>query len=243
MRGEVLHYDESQGFGFIQGADGNRYAFTRETLRRTFPVAKGMQVEFREGGGYARDVLAIRGATEPARSPAPAAAPTNRPHYGRHASLDAAPSTGLWTYFKRGLTVNYASFRGRARRKEYWGYFLFWLVALFAVIAAGLAIDAAMMNLDSGAPSVTIRLTGFFVLATLVPGIAMTVRRQHDIGLSGWFFLLIFVPYVGNLIIFVFSLIPSQKHDNRWGPVPAGVTVPPPFIPGAVEPPMTGTSR
>ena len=90
---------------------------------------------------------------------------------------------------------------------------------------------------------VPIALTCLFVLATLVPGIAMTVRRQHDIGLSGWFFLLIFVPYLGNLIIFVFSLIPSQKHENRWGPVPAGVTVPPPPLSGVAEPPMPGTSR
>ena len=51
------------------------------------------------------------------------------------------------------------------------------------------------------------------------------MRRQHDIGLSGWFYLLILIPYVGGLIIFVFTLIPSQKHDNKWGPVPYGVRV------------------
>jgi uncharacterized membrane protein YhaH (DUF805 family) len=52
--------------------------------------------------------------------------------------------------------------------------------------------------------------------------------------------MLIFVPHVGNLIIFVFSLIPSQKHENKWGPVPAGVNIPPAFGPGPVTP---GTSK
>jgi len=67
------------------------------------------------------------------------------------------------------------------------------------------------------------------VLATIVPSIAITVRRQHDIGLSGWFYLLILLPYLGGMIIFVFSLIPSQKHENKWGPVPAGVRLPAPY--------------
>ncbi|MDO8933008.1 MAG: DUF805 domain-containing protein, partial [Rhodocyclaceae bacterium] len=55
--------------------------------------------------------------------------------------------------------------------------------------------------------------------------------RLHDIGLSGWFYLLVFVPSVGSLIIFVMTLIPSQKHDNKWGPVPHGIRIPAPYTP------------
>ena len=69
------------------------------------------------------------------------------------------------------------------------------------------------------------RLGCLFLLATFLPGLALVVRRQHDIGLSGWFYLLVLIPYVGGLIVFVFTLIPSQKHDNKWGPVPYGVKV------------------
>ena len=79
-------------------------------------------------------------------------------------------------------------------------------------------------------PLATITLATIFVLAGILPSLAMSVRRQHDIGLSGWFFLLIFIPYIGNLILFVFALIPSQKHENKWGPVPAGVKIPPPYV-------------
>ncbi|RUU09670.1 DUF805 domain-containing protein, partial [Mesorhizobium sp. M6A.T.Ca.TU.002.02.2.1] len=75
MRGEVLHYDETQGFGFITGADGNRYSFAREDLRREASMAKGALVEFQPGGGHARDVFSINAQTAAAGAPAAAAAP------------------------------------------------------------------------------------------------------------------------------------------------------------------------
>ena len=235
MRGEVLHYDEGQGFGFITGADGNRYTFTREDMRREAAVGKGTTVEFQVSGGKAKDVFSIR--TQLGAAPATAAART-APHFGRLASHERHASTGLWSYFWRGFTANYANFRDRARRKEYWGFYLFYLVGLAVLVVAGLAADAATGNLDDEGPYVSFTLVGLYMLAMLVPGIAMAVRRQHDIGLSGWFYLLIFVPYIGGMILFVFALIPSQKHENKWGPVPAGITIPPPFTETA-----TGTSR
>jgi cold shock CspA family protein len=56
MRGEVLHYDEAHGFGFITGEDGNRYTFRREDLTRSFPLARGVTVEFHVSGDQARAV-------------------------------------------------------------------------------------------------------------------------------------------------------------------------------------------
>ncbi len=229
MRGEVLHYDEAQGFGFITGADGNRYTFARENLRRAFPISKGTLVEFEPGGGKAQDIFAIR--SEMPEQPsvaAAAAAPTTAitaPHFGRDASFTppAGSGTGLWNSFWRGMTVNYANFQGRARRKEYWGFALFSYLALIALVLAGVAIDSSLGNLNgSDVPGATIGICVLFVLASIIPWIAMSVRRQHDIGLSGWFYLVIFIPSVGTLILLVFALIPSQKHDNKWGPAPTG---------------------
>ena len=57
------------------------------------------------------------------------------------------------------------------------------------------------------------------------PWIGLIVRRLHDIGLTGWLYLLFFIPTVGGLIILVFALIPTQAQENQWGPVPAGVRV------------------
>ena len=60
------------------------------------------------------------------------------------------------------------------------------------------------------------------------------MRRQHDIGLSGWFILVFFLPF-GSLVLLVFALIPSQKRDNRWGPVPPGIDIPAPCTPPQPE--------
>ena len=240
MRGEVLHYDEAQGFGFIAGADSNRYTFRREDLRRPISLSRGAAVELSESGVQARDVFSPATDAAPGLSPAAgelpvpaygtAPAPSANRHFGRNAVGDDASgqdqaSTGLWGYFWAGITTNYANFRTRARRKEYWGYVLFLFLAFILLFAGGVAIDFALGNLEFGdeVPFATIGISGIVILASVIPSIAMAVRRQHDIGLSGWFFLLIFVPYVGNLIMLVFALIPSQRHENRWGPVPAGV--------------------
>ncbi|WP_378946517.1 DUF805 domain-containing protein [Mesorhizobium sp. ANAO-SY3R2] len=227
MRGEVLHYDETQGFGFISGVDGNRYAFAREDLRRVVPMGKGTQVEFQPDAGYARGIFLVRPQHEGA-----GAEPAAAPQFGRQAGV-SGPSVGLWSYFWRAISANYVNFRGRARRKEYWGFYLFWAIGFFALLGVGVGLDEASGNFVPGnsAPVFSIGLLGLFIAATVLPSIAVTVRRIHDLGLSGWFYLLILLPYFGGLIIFVFALIPSQAHENRWGPVPAGVKVPPPYVP------------
>ncbi|MBX3569514.1 MAG: DUF805 domain-containing protein [Rhizobiaceae bacterium] len=235
MRGEVLHYDLEQGFGFITGADGARYSFAREDLRRDSPIGRGTPVEFQPSGGQARSVFAIRAQTgqQAAEPSGPAAAPPA--HFGRNAvpAHSAAPALGLWSYFTRGMTANYVNFRDRARRKEYWGFVLFWTIAAIVLCVAGFAVDAALGRLqpNSDGPIVVIIIPALWILATFLPGLAVTIRRQHDIGLSGWFYLLMLLPYVGGLIIFVFTLIPSQMHENKWGAVPEGIAVPPPYQP------------
>jgi len=226
MRGEVLYYDETQGFGFLHGADGNRYTFTAEDMRRLMPMEKGTVVEFQPTGDKARDIFSIRAPAGNSPATTAPAVPVAPAHFGRLAGSEAAAlrPTSLWAYFRRALTENYASFAGRARRKEYWGFCLFWFLAFAALCAIGLIADGAAGNLDGGeAPYLTLAAAGLFMLATILPGMAITIRRIHDIGLSGWFYLLILVPSVGGLIIFVFSLIPSQKNDNKWGPLPEGI--------------------
>lgn len=234
MRGEVLHYDEDQGFGFITGADGNRYTFTRESLRRKTAMPKGTAVEFQPGGGQARDVFSIAAQTAApaldagtsAAQPQPgskaAAAASQAQHFGR--SSEPAEPTDLWGYFWRGVTRNYFNFAGRARRKEYWGYCLFWTVCLLIIGGIGLFTDMDMGDFDSDvSAAVTVGLCGTFILATFLPSLGMIVRRLHDIGVTGWLCLVILIPTIGSLIILVCALIPTQARENKWGPVPAGV--------------------
>jgi len=233
MRGEVIQYEDDLGLGFIAGSDGVRYAFEKTDLRRLAPLGKGTSVEFQPVGERAKEIFVVRASAATAVVAPPVGSPFGRAPTARLAeapSGTAGESLGLWSYFTRGLSENYVNFRGRARRKEYWGFHLFWFIAVMLLVAAGMTIDASLGNLDAERPIAVFALPILFALATLLPGIAVTVRRIHDLGLSGWFYLLFFVPSVGSLIILVFALIPSQKYDNKWGPVPAGVPVPDPAV-------------
>jgi uncharacterized membrane protein YhaH (DUF805 family) len=209
MRGDILHFDSAQGVGVINGDDGSRYAFVRRDLYGRAPLAKAMRVEFRADGGRARDIARTRGDAR-----APSAAPTV-----------GTGSPGLWRHFRYGLTRNYANFRGRAHRAEFWSYALFWLMALALVMAVGLVFDGGLTDFRAAVetPAITLTLSVVFVLATLLPGLGLAVRRQHDIGLSGWYSLFVLIPSLGSLVLLAFSLIPSQKRDNKWGPVPENV--------------------
>lgn len=211
MRGEILHFDRKTGRGFIRGDDDRRYVFHAEDGTSGAPLQKGVRIEFRPDGPEARE---IRGATQET---------ADAPQFGRFATAGTVPPPGLFGYFIRAITRNYARFRGRARRKEYWGYMLFVYVAFAIAVGAGLLLDAALGNSVDEAPVATVTVAGLFWFAAILPSLAMMVRRQHDIGLSGWFILLILIPYIGGLILLVFAFIPSQKHANRWGPVPDGV--------------------
>jgi uncharacterized membrane protein YhaH (DUF805 family)/cold shock CspA family protein len=237
MRGEIIHYDEGQGFGFIRGSDGNRYTFRREDLRRETGLGKGTPVEFEANGGQARNVFSIRAQAGSVPITGSSGPQTLAPQsYGRNATAShaAAGGTGLWDYFRNAYAVNYANFRARARRKEYWGFVLFWNLVTLGICAVGIAIDAAIGNMDGDRfPFVLATLFGLWWLASIIPGLAITIRRQHDIGLSGWFYLLMLIPYIGGLIIFVFTLIPTQMHENKWGPVPEGIPLPPTYVPEA----------
>ena len=253
MRGEVLHYDPAQGFGFITGADGSRYTFRREDVKGgSFAIARGAAVEFRPNGDQARDVFsAAAAATSAAQTvqtvPAVQVAATHSQHFGRNAvaggvPAETTPSTGLWSYFWLCMTARYATFQGRARRKEYWAFVLFSIVALVVAALVGFAADAALGNFEpnSSGPVAILVTVALAILAGFLPGLAVTTRRFHDVGMSGWFYLLFLVLSfftIGGLIILVITLIPSQKRENKWGPIPAGVKAPPPYI----APPATAT--
>lgn len=110
---------------------------------------------------------------------------------------------------------NYATFTGRARRSEYWWWWL-------ALILVGGLFAAVAALLGSGVVGDVVRLGYWlFGLLTIVPTIAVSVRRLHDISRSGWWLLIGFVPVVGGLILFVFHVLPSTPASNAYGPQPS----------------------
>jgi uncharacterized membrane protein YhaH (DUF805 family) len=94
----------------------------------------------------------------------------------------------------------YADFIGRARRKEYWMFFLFHMLFTFGTAILSIALDV---------PALMFAVV-IYVFASLVPGIAVSVRRMHDIGKSGWYALL---PYYNVYLL----CLDSEQGNNQFG--------------------------
>ena len=119
-----------------------------------------------------------------------------------------------------GVLKQYATFEGRARRKEYW-YFVLFYVLVYLVLAAVDGLTGTY-NADAGVGL----LSGLYVLATFLPSLAVTVRRLHDTDRSGWWVLINVVPIIGGIVLLVFMCLDSQPGANRFGPNPKGVLGP-----------------
>ncbi len=111
----------------------------------------------------------------------------------------------------------YATFSGRARRSEYWYWILFELVVLVVAFGVDNALHLTFVK-DAG-PQVGWIYT-IAVLAMILPGIAVTIRRLHDTGRSGWWWFLSLLCGVGAIILFVFCLIEGNPGPNQYGPSP-----------------------
>lgn len=135
----------------------------------------------------------------------------------------------LLTYWGESFTKHYADFSGRARRSEYWGTVLF-----NGLIQAGLSIilsivatilfssieingEVTFSPLFFLLPDIPIYIYG---LVWLLPGLAVAVRRLHDIGKSGWNLLWILLPIVGAIMLIYWCCQDSQVGENKWGANP-----------------------
>ena len=119
-------------------------------------------------------------------------------------------------WYLKVLKQHYADFGGRARRQEYWMFCLFnIIIAILLGVMAG--IGAAV--LDTGA---FLLLPNLYSLAVLIPGIAVSVRRLHDTGKSGWYLLVGLIPVVGVFILLYFMVVDSTPGNNEYGPNPKG---------------------
>ena len=139
----------------------------------------------------------------------------------------------------------YADFSGRSRRKEYWMFFLLNMIVYLiggAILLIGMpwnemsqsggdysAAASVGTNGGTGDPGIMFWvgciILGLWVLGTLIPNIAVHVRRFHDQDKSGWMYLLNFIPYVGGLIIIVFMFMEGTRGPNRYGNDPKGANV------------------
>lgn len=142
-------------------------------------------------------------------APAPAVrARTDLPLQPEYRQTARSDPDNAWYWMTLALR-NYADFQGRARRKEYWMFTLLVMLAtVLAVIFGG--AESSLGTL----------LMAVIILGGFIPGLAVTVRRLHDLGLSGWLVLIGLIPYLGSLVLFILMLLDGKRGTNQYGPNP-----------------------
>lgn len=116
----------------------------------------------------------------------------------------------------RTCLARYATFSGRASRSEYWWFQLFHLLALALPVAVAALADERQFE-GVVWPAVIVVHAGL-----ILPNLAVTVRRLHDRDRSGWNYLWILVPFVGELVLLIWCVQRGTEGDNRFGPDPLG---------------------
>lgn len=127
---------------------------------------------------------------------------------------------------------NMFKFQGRTRRREFWVSYI-WNYA-FVYLTLGLPFSVFMSSMDTSTGEISPNIiqiilmvlfgiiAAVYNIAFLIGSVSISVRRCHDIGYSGWAFLLCMLGslcYIGSIVWFVFCLLDS-KEDNKWGPNP-----------------------
>jgi uncharacterized membrane protein YhaH (DUF805 family) len=136
----------------------------------------------------------------------------------------------------------YADFSGRARRQEYWMFALINMLIGMVLAIVGFVPMVLMQRSDSPGLGVVFLIPYLlYCLACIIPSLAVSVRRLHDVGKSGWWYFIAFVPFVGGIILLVFHCLDSEPGTNLWGPSPKYGAGPgygyPPYPPPYPPPP------
>ena len=108
----------------------------------------------------------------------------------------------------------YADFRGRARRKEFWFFALFYAIFYLTAVLADMWMGTWDGVFGLGP------LSALYTIAMLIPYVAVLVRRLHDTGRRGWWFLLVLIPILGTVFLLCLLALDGQPGENRFGPDP-----------------------
>ncbi|SUD90071.1 DUF805 domain-containing protein [Psychrobacter phenylpyruvicus] len=107
-------------------------------------------------------------------------------------------------WFKKAIK-NTFNYKGRARRKEFW---------YFTLIASIIIFIAFVLDEILDTPEMLTGLSGFILF---FPSLAVTIRRLHDIGKSGWWYLITAIPFIGSLVLLYWNCLDTSPEGNQWG--------------------------
>ncbi len=126
----------------------------------------------------------------------------------------------MFEYYLKVLK-NYATFTGRARRKEYWMFVLCNMLIVFGWMILGGILS--VVTSSTGIMMFFTVLMYIYALAILIPSIAVVVRRLHDTNRSGWFYFIAFIPLIGGIWLLVLMCTDGDYKENQYGPDPKAV--------------------
>ena len=119
----------------------------------------------------------------------------------------------MFNWYKKVVFENFSNFNGRARRLEYWSFVLFNIIFVVFGIFLEIVIEIIFeLPLDG--------LSLLYLFAVLLPGLAVGVRRLHDINKSGWYILLPLIPLIGSIWLLVLFSIEGTPGVNSYGENP-----------------------
>ncbi len=229
MKGKILDFSVAQGGGLILSSDGTRYLFNADQWRGQSLPKAGQDVDFNIDDTHKAidiypDVYAM-----PVQSQTVAKLDEIGNKVGDSFNKFATdinnslvkinskemPATFV-DYAVQTITKNYANFNGRARRKEYWGTMLVYMIV--AVILS------MLMNITFWISEYLsyffVLVASIFYLATIVPIIALTVRRLHDVDKSGWWYFISLVPLIGGIWLLILLCTEGTRGENQFGADP-----------------------
>jgi len=122
----------------------------------------------------------------------------------------------------------YVDFNGRARRKEYWMFVLFNMIFAIVAITLDNVLGLSGGSYEAAEASASVMFESgpiymVYSLAVLLPSLAVSVRRLHDVNKSGWWLLISLIPIIGGIWLLILFVRDSQAGKNQYGPNPKGV--------------------
>lgn len=208
MKGQILDFSIQAG-GLISSEDGKRYPFKNEEWKEQGIPTRGMKVDFDvDEDGQAVAVYKALGASSTG---------------GVTTVLQNASQTrnengqlSLFALFLEALTKRYAQFSGRASKREFWGFMLFRMVAAVAISF----VTVIMFEINESLGGIFSLLCWLFAIALVIPDLSVGVRRLHDTGKSGWWYLISVIPLIGWIWLIILWCQASVNEDNQWGGLP-----------------------
>lgn len=129
-------------------------------------------------------------------------------------SSHTAPHSNNPFYWYARCFRRFADFAGRSRRKEYWCFALVNFLVLLSCFFVG------AFGTDDPTSFAAVAPRWIYLAIVFLPGLAVNVRRLHDIGRSGGWVFLQLVPYLGPLVLMIFAMLPGDVGSNAYGPDP-----------------------